>query len=190
MASLKDYDSVETCLIARISAPSGDILFSDYNKTLVIGDDQVTGLGNFLGITASTSELRVSSDNLTLTITGLPVSSVTNIINSNIKGSRINVFRAFFDPVTEEILPLDQNPLGRFFGIVVNYNVEETWDYDSRTSSIQVGIICSSLVSVLENTYTGRRTNSADQKRWFPTDLSMDRVTALQNSSFQFGAGA
>lgn len=188
MPTLKDFDSIETCLIAKITAPGGDLLFSDYNSALTVDGESVIGLGNFLGITGSTSEIRVSSDSLTLTITGLPAASVTSIINSDIKGSAISIRRAFFDPVTEEFLNIDNNFLGRFFGTVVNYAVEETWDYDTRTSNVQVSIICSSLVSVLENTFTGRRTNSADQKRWYPTDLSMDRVSALQNSNFQFGA--
>jgi hypothetical protein len=38
------------------------------------------------------------------------------------------------------------------------------------------------------NKIAGRKTNSRDQKTFYPTDLSMDRVTQLANSNYNFGA--
>ena len=106
------------------------------------------------------------------------------------KGSKITVVRVFFDPVTKQFLDIPNNFLGRFFGIINNYSLDEEWDYATRTSRNTVSIICSSLVSVLERKYAGRRTNPQDQKSYFPTDLAFDRIPALANSNFQFGAQA
>jgi DNA repair exonuclease SbcCD nuclease subunit len=44
------------------------------------------------------------------------------------------------------------------------------------------------VVELLNNKTSGRRTNPGDQKEWYPTDLSMDRVPGLANSNFNFGA--
>jgi hypothetical protein len=40
---------------------------------------------------------------------------------------------------------------------------------------------------VLENKVTGQRTNGTDRNRFYPTDISFDRVKTLQNTSFDFG---
>jgi hypothetical protein len=39
----------------------------------------------------------------------------------------------------------------------------------------------------MEKKYTGRRTNDADQKFWYPGDTGMYRVKALADSQFDFG---
>jgi hypothetical protein len=40
---------------------------------------------------------------------------------------------------------------------------------------------------VLQNKISGQRTNSTDRKRYFPGDISFDRVADLTNTSFDFG---
>jgi hypothetical protein len=35
---------------------------------------------------------------------------------------------------------------------------------------------------------SGRKTNSESQRKFFPNDVSMDKVTALESSYFDFGA--
>jgi hypothetical protein len=191
MAALSSFNAIETALIVQLNLPSGTVFISDYNTEIELsGNQTVIGLGRFVNIGSSTSEIRTSSDQLTITLSGIPNSSISEIINGNIKGSRVTVTRVFIDPETGELLDVDEPNVGRFFGIIVNYGLEEDWDTESRTSSNLISIICSSLISVLENKYTGRRTNAADQKKFFPGDISMDRVAALENTNFQFGASS
>jgi hypothetical protein len=47
-----------------------------------------------------------------------------------------------------------------------------------------ITLTCASKVEILSNFTSGRRTNPAD----FPDEKSMDRVRALANSNFNFGA--
>jgi len=188
MPALSTYKSVETALIVKLELPDGDLLFSDYNTALIADGQTVEGLGRFIAITNTTSELRVSNDTLTLSLSGIPDSSLQSLINSRMKGSYVSVIRVFFDPVTKDFLDIPQNFLGRFFGVVNNYSLDEEWDYTARTSKNTVAIVCSSLVSVLERKYAGRRTNPDDQKKFYPGDLAFDRIPALVNSNFQFGA--
>lgn len=190
MPALSTYKSVETALLVKIELPEGAIRYSDYNTTLALEGEIYQGLGKLVGITNTTSELRISNDTLTLTISGIPDSSLQSLTNSKMKGSNVSVYRVLFDPVTKQPLDVPNPIVGRFFGVVNNYSLDEEWDYSTRTSSNTVAIICSSLVSVLEKKYSGRRTNDTDQKKLFPGDQSFDRITSLVNANFQFGAKA
>jgi hypothetical protein len=183
---LNNYKSIQSNLFVKISAPT-PLLFCDRLGTITLGGDSYTGLGNLMGITESSSELRVSASDITVTLSGIPNSAITDVINSKIKGSQIQVLRALFDGPTGNYLNITGNPVGRFQGFVNNISFAEEWDSESRSSSNTLVLTCSSVVSVLENKISGRRTNPSSMKKFFPTDISMDRVPNLQNSVFDFG---
>ena len=48
-------------------------------------------------------------------------------------------------------------------------------------------IQCASVNAILERRIAGRRTNSTDQKFFYPTDIGMDRVAVISNTAFDFG---
>jgi hypothetical protein len=73
-------------------------------------------------------------------------------------------------------------------GFVTNYSISEEYDNQARTAKSSIIFTCASKLDVLGNTSSGRRTNPDDQKALYPTDISMDRVTSLSGSNFNFGA--
>jgi hypothetical protein len=163
--------------------------FSDLNENFTINNEVYLGLGNFMNIGASRSEIRASSGELTIGISGIPNSAIAEIVNSKIKGAPVRVFRALRDPSTGTLLNLGSvsNPMGRFRGFVNNYSLTEDWDPDSRTSSNTINIVCASSVDVLERKTAGRLTNPASMKKFYPNDASFDRVPNLENATFDFG---
>jgi hypothetical protein len=58
----------------------------------------------------------------------------------------------------------------------------------SLTGTVSLTLTCTNVVELLNNKVAGRRTNPIDQKSFYPTDISFDRVFALANSNFNFGA--
>lgn len=188
MIDLSAYPTITSALLVKIVMPSLTLTFSDYNNPITYNGYSYVGAGRLLSITDTVSELKSSSDTLTISLSGIPNSSISEIVNGNIKGSKINVYRALINPSNGSLLPISGNPIGRFTGIVNNYGLEEEWDVSSRTSRNVITIISSSLIAMLNTKITGRRTNPADQKLFYPNDVSMDRVTTLINSNFQFGA--
>jgi hypothetical protein len=186
IVNLNSYKSLQSNLFVKISTPT-PLLFCDKIGTVTLNGDTYTGLGNLLGITDSTSELRITSSEITITISLIPDSSITDIINSKIKGSEVQILRALFDGSTGNFINITGNPTIRFRGYVNNLAFTEEWDNDTRTSSNTLVVTCASIVSVLENKISGRRTNPTSMKKYFPTDISMDRVPNLQNSVFDFG---
>ncbi len=184
---LSSYKTVETALICKIELPAETIRFSDYNTSITYDSEEYLGLGQFVGITSTKSELKSTSDGITVTITGIPDTAISQIVNGDVKGSKISVWRYFFDPTTGTALSLTGNPNGRFFGIINNYSLDEEYDVVARSSSNTIALICSSQIEILSNKETGRRTNPNSQKTFYPSDLSMDRVPSLIGANFNFG---
>jgi hypothetical protein len=185
---LTSYGSIESNLFIKISLTSSSLLFSDRLISTVVNGDTYVGLGKLLAVSGSSSELRSSTGEVTVSISGIPDSSITDITNANIKGSDIKIVRALFNAANGSLLTaVAGNPINRFVGYVNNISLQEEFDIDAKNSSNTLVLTCSSNVDVLENKISGRRTNSASQKRFFPDDLSMDRVASLENSYFDFG---
>jgi hypothetical protein len=189
---LSAYRSIQSNLFVRIDLSyTNEVLnFTDTRDTwdLTTGpggaNETYVGLGELMGVTATSSELRSTSREITITISGIPNTSITEIMNSRIKGSGCKIWRLIQDPNTRSPLYLS----GRFSGIVTNYAINEEYDAGARTATSTVSIMCSGIVDVLANTTKGRRTNPQDQRFWAPTDAAFDRVPDLVGAYFDFGA--
>lgn len=196
---LSSYTAIEAGLFVKIqvdyykSSPSATpssetLLFSDYRGTVTVDGDEYVGLGKLLNISATSSELRSSTGSVTITISGIPNTSIAEIVNSRLKGSPVSIWRMVFDPVTQTPLAITGNPAGRFFGIVSNYSLEEDHNIDTRTSTNTISMICTSNMEFLENKITGRKMNPKSMKALYPDDVSFDRVPSLVGANFNFGA--
>lgn len=199
---LTSYKSIQSNLFVRIeideykvnpgdSYTSTVLRFSDLLHPFTLNSESYAGLGKLMSITETASELRVSGGELTITISGIPNTSIFEIVNSKIKGSPIQIYRGLFNSSTGAYLSsLAGNPVGRFTGFINNYSLNEDYDVDSRTSSNTLVLTCASNIDVLNSKIAGRRTNPESQKSFYSTDLGMDRVTSLAQSEFNFGAPA
>lgn len=199
MAALSTFRTVQSNLFVKIvveyykstsaSSPTSTILtFSDSNTDWSIAGDTYQGLGRLMGITATASEIRPSSGEVTIAISGIPNASIYEIVNSRIKGCPVFVYRILQNPVTGALLDTPNPVLTKYRGFVNNYSLQENFDPVTRTSTNTIGLICASAVDVLQNKFTGRKTNPVSEKKFYPNDLSMDRVPNLENATFDFGA--
>jgi hypothetical protein len=186
IVDLSTYGSIQTALFCKVVIPGHTTwLFSDFDRSIAINGDTYTGIGNLLGITDTTSELKVSNGEITVSISGIPNSNISDVINYKIKGSSVSIVRGIFDTTTGQLLNITGNPVGKFNGIVTNYSIDETWS-GSDASNI-INLVCKSSIGLLQNKLSGRRTNPIDQKLFYPSDTSMDRLPALANSNINFG---
>lgn len=184
--NLTSYPSVRTAFFVKIVIPGyATWLMSNYHRDIVINGDNYTALGQLMGITSSTSELKVSKGELTITISGIPSENLAAFLENPTKGSKVKITRGMFDSHTGELLAIPGNPVQRFNGIINNYGIAETWAGQSASNTIN--IICRSAIGLLQQKTAGRRTNPTDQRHYFPTDASFDNVPALLNAMIQFG---
>lgn len=186
---LSSYSSIGSALFIEMDIPDfATIRFSDYYKTIDIAGETYDALGEILSVGNTQSELSLTDNELTIAMTGIPSNRITGVLDNKIKGSRVTIRRAIFDPVTGSLLSITGNPALKFKGVITNFGLQEEVEQESRTSSTSIIFTCSSTVALMRNKISGRRTNPIDQKRFYPTDLAMDRVPNLADSNYNFGA--
>lgn len=182
--NLASYRSLQTNLFVRLVIPSyATLTFSDYHRNFTIDGTNYTGLGQLLSVGNTEDSLRAAPSDITVSISGIPSNNITDILNNKIKGSECKIYRAFFDPTTGNLLSITGNPAGKFQGVVSNYDITDDLDMGSDTGTITLTLTVTSVVELLQNKITGRRTNPQD----FPNG-DMARVLPLQKSNFNFGA--
>jgi len=152
-------------------------------------------LAGFLTVSEIQNNISNANDEVQVSLSAIPPTYIAAVLGTQIKGGEINIYRAFFDYSTQEVIT--NQIYKRFAGIVSNFSVQE----DIETFAQDVGvthtitIIASSIMGVLENKVSGRRTNRQDYQIFYTEinnvnyliDPSMDRVDALFNQSFDFG---
>lgn len=183
-----EVDEYKTNSNENTSYSSQVLTFSDSLYPLTIDGQLYIPLGGLMAVSSTRNELRSSGSSLTLGISGIPTQKMREVLNSKFKGSPVSIHRVVFNPQTYAVLNIEGNPAGRFFGVIDNYSIEESWDQANRTSSLTISFECTSLQSMLENKLSGRKCNSDSHRAFYPTDPSLDRVTALAGANFDFGA--
>ena len=183
-------------LLIKLTVNNNQYFIANTYKPITWAGNTYSSLGHFLGMNELQDDLRSTNNSIQISLSGIPKdpgegglpgynSFVDLILQTDIKGSRVQVYRAFFNPVTYEFLNA-QTSL-RFSGYINNYTLTDSIDAEAHSDTNTLVIQCSSINAILEKTITGRRTNSADQKNLYPSDTSMDRVVAISKTSFDFG---
>jgi hypothetical protein len=197
--NLSSYSNIEAGLFVKIvcsyykatpaSSPITETLrFSDINRPITVDSASYTGLGKLLTITSSSSEIRATTSEISITISGIPNTSISEIVNSRIKGSKITIVRGIINTSTGQLLSISGNPVGRYVGLITNYSLNEEYDFETKQASNTIVMTASSILDVLGNTSAGRRTNKEDMRKFYPSDESFDNVTKLIGANFNFGA--
>jgi hypothetical protein len=166
---------------------------SNCYKDVVYNSQIYTALAGFLQISDIQSNISNSNDEIQVGLSAIPPNYIAATMNTQIKGGKINIYRAFFNYTTQEVIATEV--YRRFTGIISNFSVQEDIQQQGPDLDVKhtITIVASSIMGVLENKVSGRRTNSNDyQMVWAEignsaTDPSMDRVETLFNSSFDFG---
>lgn len=166
---------------------------SNCYKNVVHDGNTYLALAGFLSVSEIQNNITNANDEIQVSLSAIPPGYIAATINEPIKGGEISIYRAFFDYQSQEIIT--GAVYRRFTGVISNFSVQE--DIDTSTTSPEVThtitIIASSVMGVLENKFSGRRTNKQDFQIVWPelanssTDPSMNRVETLFNASFDFG---
>ena len=183
-------------LLIKLSVNDTSYYIANTYGPITWNGDTYLGLGHFLGMNEMQDDLRATNNAIQLSLSGLPKDPgeaglggydtfIQLILGTNIKGSGVKIYRAFFDITTGELLA-SQVSL-RFSGYISNYTLTDTIDHERKDDTNTVVINCSSVHAILEKSISGRRTNSTDQKTLYPGDTGMDRVVVISRTSFDFG---
>lgn len=165
-----------TYAFCNAAAPitAGGTTFSNLGSLLLVGDVQ--------------RDIKATSDDMTISLVGIDPANVALILSSDIKGSLIEVWRGFLDSNNQIITTPTTQFFKRYQGIINNVSITEDWNQDTRTRIATCSISCSSMRRILENRISGVRTNKDSWQFTYPGDASMNRVSEISNTFFDFGA--
>ena len=154
--------------------------FSSAYKNEVIGGTTYLALGGLLQVGGQSRDLRVTSGDTTIALSGVSGNNIPIVLGTKIRGSLLEVIRGFYD--ANMVL---QNTYPRFTGIITNYSISE--DLEENTDNFTVTVSASSYKTVLENRIAGRKTNKESWQFFNSGDLSMDNVYSISGVNFDFG---
>jgi hypothetical protein len=155
--------------------------FSSAYKNETIDGVNYLALGGLLQVGSQQRDIRVTSGDTTIALSGVSGNNIPIVLGTKIRGSKLEILRGFYD--ANMVLETPVYP--RFTGIVTNYNISE--DREAQDDNFTVSIAASSYKTVLENRIAGRKTNKESWRYFNSNDASMDNVYAISGVQFDFG---
>jgi hypothetical protein len=146
-----------------------------------------SNVGALLSIGDIPQDIKATSDDITLSLTGIDPTYVSLVFSQNLKGSQVEIWRGFFDSNNQIITTPTTQFFKRYTGIVNSMSLTEDFNQESRQRIATVTLACTSMRKVLENRVAALRTNKASWQVFYPSDTSMNRVAEISNTFFDFG---
>jgi hypothetical protein len=163
--------------------------FCNAAAPITVGGNTFTNLGALLNVGDVQRDIKATSDDMTIQLTGIDPTNIAIILSNEIKGSLVEVWRGFFDSNNQIITTPTTQFFKRYQGIINSVSITEDFNTELRQRIATCAIACSSMRRVLENRLSGMKTNKdAWQFIYGINDTSMNRVAEISNQYFDFGS--
>jgi hypothetical protein len=182
-----DSSSIRQAEFIRLTMPSNVYTFCNAASPVTVNNIVFTNLGSLLQLSDIKRDIKANSSDLSISLTGVDGTNVAIVLSSDVKGSRIEVWRGFLDSNNQIITTPTQQFFKRYQGLVSNFSITEDFNEQLRTRVATVGLSCASFRTILENRVGGVRTTPKIWQVYYPNDTSMNRVPTIAGSYFDFG---
>ena len=162
--------------------------FCNAAAPITVGGITFANLGALLSVGDVQRDIKATSDDMTIQLTGIDPTNVGIILGSDIKGSLVEVWRGFFDGNNQIITTPTTQFFKRYQGIINSVSITEDFNSEARQRIATCSISCSSMRRVLENRLSGVKTNQNNWQFIYAGDTSMNRVSEISNTFFDFGS--
>ena len=148
------------------------------------GNNIYLAQGDFLGFSPLQEDFDVKVGKFSIYLSGLGNTYINKLINYEVEGKRVCIYKAFFNFGEDGTSPLTlaAAPILMFDGLIYNYAVQET------DRSCQVTIDCSSLFADFERT-SGRKTTN--WSNWLfqdnQSDYCFEKAGFVGQTEFKWG---
>jgi hypothetical protein len=161
--------------------------FCNAAAPITVGGITFNNLGALLNVGDVQRDMRSTSDDMTIALTGIEPANISVILSNDIKGSIVEVWRGFFDSNNQIITTPTTQFFKRYQGIINSVSITEDFNSELRSRIATCSIACSSMRRILENRLGGIKTNQSSWQFLYPGDTSMNRVATIANTYFDFG---
>lgn len=185
--AVTDTNRVSHGVFIDLTVGSTTYYISNVYREITIGLNTYTPQGAFLTVSDVREDLKTTTGDITINLSGIPNTPdyMSLIFSEQVRGGSVVIRRGFFD--TDTLEPLTGQVYERYQGVITNFAVEENTDVLNGEQTNTISLSCASINTVLKNRVSGQRTNGTDRRRYFPDDVSFDRVETLMNANFDFG---
>ena len=172
----------------RLTLPSDTYTFCNAAGPITVNTITFNGLSSLLQIRDIQRDIKSTSDDLTVSLTGIDSQNVALILSNEIKGSIVEIWRGFLDDNNQiEIIDGQQQFCKRYQGITNNVSITENFDEKLRTRVATCITACASFKNILQKRIAGLSINPVQWQALHPNDTSMDRIPAITAQYFDFG---
>ena len=174
----------------RLTVGTAETVYTFCNAAAPVTVNGITfsNLGALLSVGDVQRDIKATSDDMTIQLTGIDPTYIAIILSNEIKGSLVEVWRGFLDSNNQIITSPTTQFFKRYQGIINSVSINEDFNSQLRTRVATCSIACSSMRRILENRLSGIKTNQKSWQVFYPSDTSMNRVIEVANTYFDFGA--
>jgi hypothetical protein len=174
--------------LGPLGAPTATYTYCNAGGPITVGGTTYTDLGSLMSVGDVQRDIKATSDDMTIALTGLNPDNISIILSADVKGSIVEIWRGFLDSNNQIITTPTTQFFKRYQGIINNVSITETYDEQARVRVATCSISCSSMRRILENRISGVKTNVVTWQAFYSNDTSMSRVAEIQSTFFDFGA--
>jgi hypothetical protein len=182
---IRDAEFVKLTLYNANNVPTVYTFSSSY-KNETQGLTTYLALGGLLSVGAQQRDIRVTSFDTSISLSGIGAENIYAVLANKVKGSLIEIYRGFYD----DNYILDEFVL-RFNGVITSYSITEDFMSLDSNDTFTITINCSSYKTILQNRISGRQTSPNHWNEYenppATKDSVMINVPNLINAYFNFG---
>jgi hypothetical protein len=191
---VQNTNNIRYADFVRVTTPDDTFRFATTASALTISavDSQpFSALGVLMRAGDTQRDIKSTANETTFTMVGIDTAMLGWVLGNQIKGSKIEAWKGFFNTDGELITAGGQGGLYQFFnGYVNSFSIQETWMEEARQFVGVISVAASSIQLILQNRTAGRYTNNNNWQYFNPADTSMNRVAFISNINYQFGKDA
>lgn len=171
----------------RLTLPSLTLTFCNAAAPVTINGILFEGLGSLINISEINRNVKSTSQDFKLSLTGIDPDNIALVLSQDIKGSTLEIWRGFLDDNNQIITTPTQQFFKRYQGIVNTMSIQEEFNTEAKTRIATCIITSTSMRAVLDARTAGMKTNKKSWQYFYPNDTSMNRVDVIASTYFDFG---
>jgi hypothetical protein len=191
---VQNTNNIRYADFVRITTPDATYRLASTPSVLTITEidaQPFDALGILMKVGDTQRDIKSTANETTFTLVGIDTATLGWVLGQQIKGSKIEAWKGFFNTDGELITTGGSGGLYQFFnGYINSFAIQETWMEEARQFVGVVSVSASSIQIILKNRTAGRYTNDNNWQFFSPGDTSMNRVPFITNINYNFGKGA
>lgn len=153
-----------------------------------VDSEPFSALGILVKVGDAQRDIKSTANETTFSLVGIDTAMLGFVLGQQIKGSKIEAWKGFFDTDGNLITTGGTGGLYQFFnGYISTFSITEQWLEEARQFVGVISVAASSIQLILQNRVAGRYTNDNSWQFFAPGDTSMERVAFITTINYPFG---